>query len=98
MVNRKQVKIMMLNMLLFRMQKGEKIKIEYSSEEKMKEARAYFPENMIHRFQSKEIIEIIKCAMGVIHKELSDNGIGEVIMISVPSMCIDIYGLHIYEK
>ena len=72
-MNRKMAKEAMAKMLFARMLKGEIIVVEYADEKK-EEVRKYFPEHMAHMFGTDEIIEIIKCTMGCIHKQLSEEG------------------------
>ncbi len=97
MINRKMVKKAMAGILFTRMLNGEIIIVEYADEKK-DGVRKYFPEHMIHMFRTDEIIEIIKCAMGEIHKELSEAGKGEVIFIWIKELKYISYGMLIYRK
>jgi len=96
MMNRDMVKEAMMETLFFRMLKGEIIIIEYENESKKNEVRKYFPDFMIHMFDSDEVIEIIKWAMGYIHKELSEAGKGEVIYVWIRDLKRINYGMAIY--
>ena len=91
-MNRKMAKEAMAKMLFARMLKGEIIVVEYVDEKK-DEGRKYFPEHMAHMFGTDEIIEIIKCTMGCIHKQLSEAGKGEVIMILIEKIKYISYGM-----
>lgn len=86
----------MLETLFNRMLKGEIIKVEYSDVSKKNQARKYFSDFMIRMFDSDEVIEIIKWAMGYIHKELSESGKGEVILIWTKDTKTILYGMAIY--
>lgn len=95
MINRKMVKQAMAKMLFVRMFNGEVIVVEYADGKK-DEVRKYFPEYMAHMLDTDEIIEIIKCTMGDIHKQFSEAGLGEVIMIWIKEIKYISYGMVIY--
>lgn len=93
MIKREYLGGVFLDYLFHEMEHGMIIKIDESSKESMEEARAYFPDWMERMFSAEELIAIIKWCMGFMHKQISEAGEGEILMISAIKAHITVYGM-----